>query len=98
LSNTFHSRSRLLHGGVGFPKYALEPNFTDWVPDVIEADFRDFIQTHYEHKWQYSLDEKSRIYRTCSCGDKTEVKMMLGIHVFERIVHDSMLNYILSLA
>jgi hypothetical protein len=98
LSNTFHNRSRLLHGGIGFPKYALEPNFTDWVPDVFETDFRSFILVHYEHKWQYSLDQKGRIYRTCSCGDKTEVKMMLGIHVFERIVHDSILNYILSLA
>lgn len=98
LSNTFHSRSRLLHCGIGFPKYALEPNFTDWVPDVFEADFRSFIQVHYEHKWQYSSDEKGRIYRTCSCGDKAEVRMMLGIHVFERVVHDSILNYILSFA
>jgi hypothetical protein len=98
LSNTFHSRSRLLHGGIGFPKYALEPNFTDWVPDVFEAGLQSFIQVHYEHRLQYSLDEKGRIYRTCSCGDKTEVRMLLGIHVFERIVHDSILNYILSLA
>ncbi len=50
LSNTFHSRSRLLHGGIGFPKYALEPNFTDWVPDVFEADLQSFIQVHYEHR------------------------------------------------
>lgn len=98
LSNTFHSRSRLLHGGIGFHKYALEPNFTDWVPDVFEADFRSFIQVHYEHRWQYRLDEKGRIYRTCSCGDKTEVRMLLGIQVFERIVHDSILKHILSLA
>jgi hypothetical protein len=97
LTNTFGSRSELFHFGKGFPKFALREEFHDWIPDVFEEDFPSFSKKHVEHTWDYSLD-KGRIFRTCSCGDREEVKVMFGICVFERIVHDSILNYILGLA
>lgn len=97
LRNTFESRSELFHRGRGFPKIGLKEESTDWIPDVFEEDFREFMGEHLEHRWNYSLDEKGRIFRSCSCGDRKEVKVLLGIHVFERMVHDSILSYLLKM-
>lgn len=97
LANTFESRSELFHRGKGFPKTVLKEEFTDWIPDVFEEDFRDHMNKHFDHGWSYQLNHKGRILRSCSCGNRKEVKVMLGIRIFERIVHDSILNYILGL-
>jgi len=98
LRNTFGSRSELFHRGRGFPKIGLKEEFTDWIPDVFEEDYREFIWEHSEHTWNYSMDKKTgKIFRSCSCDDRKEVKVLLGIHVFERMVHDSIFNYLLKL-
>lgn len=97
LANTFGSRSELFHRGRSFPKFTLKEEFTDWIPDVFEEDFRDFVGEHFKHKWSYHLTQKGKIFRSCSCGDRKEVKMMLGIRVFERMVHDSIFSYLLKL-
>ena len=97
LRNAFSRRSKLFHYGTGFPKYVFETPLRDWVPDIIEEDFWEFREKHIGHKWDYSPDNKGRIIRKCNCGDKKEIEIMLGIRLFERMVHDSILKYILKL-
>lgn len=97
LDNTYDSRSELFHRGRGFPKKALKEDLTDWIPEIIEEDFWEFFEKHSGHKWGRYLDKKGRIFRCCSCGDEKEVKLMLDIRVFERMVHGSIFNYLLSL-
>jgi hypothetical protein len=97
LRNTYDSRSGLLHRGRSFPKAGLEEGFTDWLPDIFEEDYRESIEVHLFHRSQYSLDAKGGIFRICSCGDRKEVKAIFNVYVFERIVHDSILNYLRKL-
>lgn len=78
--------------------FALEEKFKDWILDVFEQDFQDSKGEHFLHGWTYHLTQEGKIFRSCSCGDRKEVKVILGIRVFEKMVHDSILNYILGLA
>lgn len=99
LRNTYESRSKLFHVGRGFPKKALKEGFVDWIPELIDEDFWKFHEKHLdpEHRSSHHLDKEGRIFRTCSCGYEKETKMILNIWVFERMVHDSIFNYLLKL-
>ena len=97
LTNTFGGRSELFHSGKAFPKHTLKEETMDWVPDIFEDDLREFLFAHLGHKWNYELTDKGKIIRRCSCRDKKEIKVILGVRVFEKMVHDSVLNYIQSL-
>jgi len=99
LKNTYDSRSDLLHRGKGFPKKVLEGEFPpDELPVMAEEDFWEFWEKHHDHgKVSYLVNERTGIIiRTCPCGNKKVVRMMLEIGVFERIVHDSILNYLIN--
>ncbi len=97
LSNTFGNRSAVLHRGKAFPKHALKRDNYDWVPAIYEEDFPPFFSEHLRHSWSYDMSQEGKIIRQCSCGEKKEVKVIFSIRVFEKIVHDSILNYVLSL-
>jgi hypothetical protein len=99
LKNTYDSRSDLFHRGKGFPKKALDREFlTGGLPVLAEDDMWEFMEKHGLHgKVDYVMNEKNGIItRICACGNKRQVKMMLEIGVFEKIVHDSVLNYLVS--
>lgn len=98
LSDTYDCRSDLFHRGRSFPNKALESSFSDWLPELFEEDLFEFIEKHSGHRWKYLVNEKTgRIVRQCSCGNKKTIrKMLLGLGVFDIIVHDSILNYLLN--
>lgn len=93
LSDTFGSRSEHFHFGKEFPKKAFNED-EDWVPDIFEEDRLDFAIEHFGHLWSYKPKPNGRIERSCSCGDRKQIKVILGIRVFERMVHDVILNYL----
>jgi len=96
LKNTYDGRSDLFHRGKGFPKKALEGEFNDGLPVIVEEDLWEFVEKHHGHgKVDYLINQKNGIItRVCSCGNKKVVRMMPEIGVFERIVHDSILNHL----
>jgi hypothetical protein len=99
LKNTYDSRSDLFHRGKGFPKKALDREFLNGgLPVLAEDDIWEFMEKHGNHgKVDYAMNEKNGIItRICACGNKKQAKMMLEIGVFERIVHDSILNYLVN--
>ena len=100
LANTYDCRSILFHGGKSFPKKALEERiFLSWVPDLIEDESAEFLEKHNDHQWNYRINRNNgEITRVCSCGNEESVKMMLDLRVFERVVHDAILNYIIKLS
>lgn len=99
LNDTYDCRSSVFHSGKEFPKKAIEGDITDEGLVLIDEDIWKFMEKHRGcREVNYYVDERNgKVTRVCLCGNTKKVKMMLEFRVFERIVHDSILNYILKL-
>ena len=97
LSNIYDARSKVFHSGRDLLSFIFKEDMFDWMPDIFEADYNEFMEDHLEHKFKYDVTPSGKIKRICSCGDRREIKFLLGIRLFETLVHKSILNYILKL-
>lgn len=97
LSNIYDARSKVFHSGKDLPSFIFKEDMFDWMPDIFEADYNEFMEDHLEHKVKYCVSSGGEIKRICSCGDRKKIKFLLGIRLFETLIQKSILNYILKL-
>lgn len=109
LKQAFNMRSTMLHRGINFPIEATGDSIgNDWLPDVfkitnweehMEASRKRIRQTGERPPFHqaYLIKENGAFKVACKCGVRPKrMEMIFAINVFEKIVHDTLLAFIMK--